>query len=258
MNDHAPLTSRASAPLPLPVMTYTLTLKTEFAARVYRRCFDRLKGDLYVLTVRTTAFGLQKDSVDIESGIAEVFSSLRKDLDAELERSDALLDDAKLVELAQYNGVEPIEATYSTPLARDFLDLLLKMDQLLMRYDALWLGRTIDTQQRWSRCINWQRRLTKVANRLREQGNRTRPKLTRESQKEEKAVTTEGPAPTEGSEGAGVASAEATSGDVREALCETEVSTHDDPEVVEVTNEEVGLSMVGDDGMSRTHAVAVG
>ncbi len=59
-----------------------------------------------------------------------------------------------------------------------------------MRYDALWLSGHIETQQRWTRCQNWQRRLTKVANRLRELGNRTRTGLTRESEKRAQAVNT--------------------------------------------------------------------
>lgn len=184
MNKVAPTTPRVNAPpRTLPEFSLDLTLNTEFSARVYRRCFDRLKGDLYVLTVRTRAGGMDEAARAIDAVIAEAFGSVRKDLDAELERSDALLDDAKLTELAAYQGVPVTKATYSTPQAREFLDLLLKMDQLLMRYDALWLGQRIDTQQRWSRCQNWQRRLTKVANRLRELGNRTRAALTREAER---------------------------------------------------------------------------
>lgn len=185
MNDVAPSATRAvTPPRPLPVLSVTVTLKTEFAARVYRRCFDRLKGDLYVLTVRTRAAGLTEAAKAAEDVIDKAFSAVRVDLDAEMERSDALLDDVKLTDLAEYEGVPTTKAAYSTPQAREFLDLLLKMDQLLMRYDALWLAQHIDTQQRWSRCQNWQRRLTKVANRLRELGNRTRAALTRESERQ--------------------------------------------------------------------------
>lgn len=184
MSEAAPATPRATVPpRALPEFSLSMTLNTEFSARVYRRCFDRLKGDLYVLTVRTRASGMEEAARAIETVISEAFGSVRKDLDAELERSDALLDEAKLTELAAYEGVPITKATYSTPQAREFLDLLLKMDQLLMRYDSLWLGQRIDTQQRWSRCQNWQRRLTKVANRLRELGNRTRAALTREAEK---------------------------------------------------------------------------
>jgi hypothetical protein len=184
MNEVASAGPRPQAPpRTVPVFSLDLTLNTEFAARVYRRCFDRLKADLYVLTVRTRAASMAAEAKAIEMAIAGAFEAVREDLDAELERSDGLLDEAKLTDLPAYDGVPTTNATYSTPQAREFLELLLKMDQLLMRYDALWLGQRIDTQQRWSRCQNWQRRLTKVANRLRELGNRTRAALTKEAEK---------------------------------------------------------------------------
>jgi hypothetical protein len=167
----------------MPVLSVNVKLNTEFAQRVYKRCFDRLKGDLYVLTVRTHAGGMDDAAQAIETILTETFASVRKDLDSEMERSDVLLDSVKLNELADYEGVTPIKATYSTPRAKEFLDLLIKMDQLLMRYDALWLTGNIESRQRWTRCQNWQRRLTKVANRLRELGNRTRSGLTREAEK---------------------------------------------------------------------------
>lgn len=182
MNDIAPAaTARTSVPpRTMPVFSVSVKLNTEFARRVYKRCFDRLKGDLYVLTVRTLAGRMDDAAKAIETILSESFSSVRKDLDSELERSDALLDDAKLTDLAQYENIPEIRAAYSTPRAKEFLDLLLKMDQLLMRYDALWLSGHIETHQYWARCHNWQRRLTKVANRLRELGNRTRAGLARQ------------------------------------------------------------------------------
>lgn len=182
MNDLAPAApARPSVPpRTMPVFSVSVKLNTEFARRVYKRCFDRLKGDLYVLTVRTLAGRMDDAAKAIETIISDAFSGTRKDLDAELERSDALLDDAKLTGLAEYENIPEIRAAYSTPRAKEFLDLLLKMDQLLMRYDALWLSGHIETHQYWSRCYNWQRRLTKVANRLRELGNRTRTGLARQ------------------------------------------------------------------------------
>lgn len=184
MNDVAPLNPRASAPpRTMPVFSCALQLNTDFAQRVYKRSFDRLKADLYVLTVRTRSSGMDEAAKAIETVIAEAFASARKDLESELERSDALLDDVKLSDLPEYEGAVTTKAKYSTPRAKEYLDLLLKMDQLLMRYDALWLAGHIETQPRVARSQNWQRRMIKIANRLRELGNRTRAGLTREADK---------------------------------------------------------------------------
>lgn len=224
MNDVAPPATRSevprasaaprtpSAPRPsmppgaMPVFKYTLRLNTDFAQRVYRRAFDRLKADLYVLTVRTRASGMDEAADAIEAIISEAFASARKDLEAELERSDVLLDDVKLSDMAEYERALVTQAAYSTPRAREFLDLLLKLDQLLMRYDALWLSGYIETRPRVARSQNWQRRMVKIANRLRELGNRTRASLTREAEKRNGT----GPAAEATGTGAGIASPDAT------------------------------------------------
>jgi hypothetical protein len=218
MNDVAPPAARPSAPpRTMPVLSVNVKLNTEFAQRVYKRCFDRLKGDLYVLTVRTHAGGMDEAAQAIENILTETFASVRKDLDSEMERSDVLLDSVKLNELADYEGVTSIKATFSTPRAKEFLDLLIKMDQLLMRYDALWLTGNIESRQRWTRCQNWQRRMTKVANRLRELGNRTRSGLTREAEK--RAAST----PAAGIPAAGTSAASAPA-DATTAAADRDVS----------------------------------
>jgi hypothetical protein len=175
--------NRANAPRPTPVWTCTIVLNTDFAQRVYKRAWDRLKADLYVLTVRTRSSGMDEAARAIEAMISEGFESARKDLTAELARSEALMDSVKLTELPVYKGAQTIQAEYSTPRAKEFLNLLTQMDQLLMRYDALWLNAHIETQPRVQRSQNWQRRLIKTANRLRELGNRTRAGLTREAER---------------------------------------------------------------------------
>lgn len=170
----------------MPVFSCTLQLNTDFAQRVYKRAFDRLKADLYVLTVRTRSSGISgmdEAAKAIETIISEAFASARKDLESELERSDALLDAVKLSDLPEYEGALTTKAKYSTPRAKEYLDLLQQMDQLLMRYDALWLAGHIETQPRVARSQNWQRRMIKVANRLRELGIRTRASMTREADK---------------------------------------------------------------------------
>lgn len=195
MNDVAPLSPRPSAPpRTMPVFSCTLQLNTDFAQRVYKRAFDRLKADLYVLTVRTRSSGMDEAAKAIETIISEAFASARKDLESELERSDALLDAVKLSDLPEYEGALTTKAKYSTPRAKEYLDLLQKMDQLLMRYDALWLAGHIETQPRVARSQNWQRRMIKVANRLRELGIRTRASMTRDAEKRTAAANGAPPA----------------------------------------------------------------
>jgi hypothetical protein len=185
MNDTRPAAQQREfvPPRPTPVWSCSITLNTDFGQRVYKRAWDRLKADLYVLTVRTRSSGMDEAARAIETVISEAFESARKDLEAELARIETLMDSVKLTELPAYKGAQTLQAEYSTPRAKEFLGLIVQMDQLLMRYDALWLTGHIETHPRVQRSQNWQRRLIKIANRLRELGNRTRTGISREIDK---------------------------------------------------------------------------
>jgi hypothetical protein len=170
-------------PRPTPVWSCSITLNTDFGQRVYKRAWDRLKADLYVCTVRTRSSGMDEAAKAIEGVITEAFESARKDLESELARVETLMDSVKLTDLPAYKGVQTLEVEFSTPRAKEFLNLIVQMDQLLMRYDALWLTGHIETHPRVQRSQNWQRRLIKIANRLRELANRTRTGINREIDK---------------------------------------------------------------------------
>lgn len=174
---------RLVTPRGTPVGRVKVTLHTDFAQRVFRRCWDRLKGDLYVLTVRTRMADQNQTSAAIETVISEAFNKARTDLAADLERTEVLRDHAQVSEFPEYVDRLEAVATFSTPRAREFLSLIQQMDQLLMLYDALWLQGFAETDERVHRSQNWQRRLIKVANRLRELANRTRVSLARQSER---------------------------------------------------------------------------
>ena len=231
--------SRFVPPRPTPVWTCKITLNTDFAQRVYRRTWDRLKADLYVLTVRTRSSGMDDAAKAIESVISEAFEHARKDIEGDLARSEAIMDDVKLTELPTYKGAQTVEAEYSTPRAKEFLNLLLQMDQLLTRYDALWLTGQIETQQRIQRSQNWQRRLIKIANRLRELGNRTRAGLTREMEKrtEKSEPTTAGVTNAEGAESS--VTLEDLDGSAGELEPDTQTAAPTEPAMDEFVSEDV-------------------
>jgi hypothetical protein len=173
--------ARAGAtPQSMPVLSCSLHLHSAFTQQVYKRVWDRLKADLYVVTVRTRVSGMDEAARVMESFITEEFTKARKDLDGELERTDILIDSVKLAETPNYTHPLQTKAEYSTPRAKEYLDLLMKLDELLKRYDVLWLTGVIEPQARHQRSQMWKRRLTKIANRIRELGNQTRAGMARQ------------------------------------------------------------------------------
>jgi hypothetical protein len=173
---------RTITPPATPVLSYALALNTDFAQRVFRRTWERLKPDLYVLTVRTRASRQHEAAKAIEAIITDAFAKTRRDLAADLERTEVLIDHVKVTDFPKYKQTLNTDATYSTPRAKEFLLLLQQMDQLLIRYDALWLNGHIETHIRVDRSQNWQRRMIKICNRLRELAQTTRARLARPPQ----------------------------------------------------------------------------
>jgi hypothetical protein len=163
-----------------PVGKCQVNLATEFAQRVFYRTWDRLKADLYVLTVRTRTAEQLEAAGALETLITESFDKARSDLVADMERTEVLRDHVKVRDIPDYEDRLDTLATFSTPRAREFLAIIQLMDQLLVLYDALWLAGYVETQERLSRSQNWQRRLVKVTNRIRELANRTRGQLSRQ------------------------------------------------------------------------------
>lgn len=196
MNDATTLPARGPSPArdktratqearPKPVWTHPIMLNSDFSQRVFRRTWDRLKADLYVLTVRTRAYGMDAAANILEEQITGEFSKARTDLESDLARTDVLMDEAKLSQFPRYEGAMSAEAEYSTPRAREYLLLIQQLDHLLMRYDALWFSGVIETAQRVRRSQAWQQRLIKVANRIRAWADRARAGLTRETNKQQ-------------------------------------------------------------------------
>lgn len=196
---------RRPGPRALPALTVDVTLSTAFAQRVFNRVWDRLKGDIFVLTVRSRSAGLEDVGAAAETVIKEQFDAIREDLAGELSRADHLIDQLGITSLGQYDGALTVAAEFTTPQAKRYLDLVLSLDQYIMRVDALWLNGEIETKQRTDRSYEWQRRMIKTANRIRqlssdgrrtiEQAQQARQK-TRPDTDTEPAVNEDATAPT--------------------------------------------------------------
>lgn len=202
--DHRPA-SRSPIQTAIPEFTRSVTLRTAYAQSVYRRNFERLKADLYVLTVRLHANGMEQAGKLVEQQCQEEFVKLGTDLNLEIQRVEVLMAKAGVKEDPTYERAQTFHAKFSTPKANEFLSLLIRMDSLLVRFDALWLTGEIDTHVRVDSSMNWKRRLTKVANRLRARGNQARAKCDeayRERTRRKRPAATEGqPSPGEGAAG---------------------------------------------------------
>ncbi len=165
-----------------PAWSRKLTLNTSYTQRVYNRVWDRLKADIFVLTVRTVAMGYVEAATAAEKLLSEQIEKIRADLSKEIERSDYLMEQCGITDLPSYDGAKTIAAEYTSPFANQYLTLIEMMDQSLLRLDALWLTGQVETAQRTNRSYEWQRRLIKLANRIRALGDQTRSGLRKQAE----------------------------------------------------------------------------
>ena len=169
---------RRRAPPPVAALSQTLSLQSPVAQRIYNRAFDRLKADLYTLTVSARTVDMDAAADVAEKFLKDAMDQLKRDLQEDIRRTDVLMDQNDIETTGNYPGAIELQASFTTPQAKRFLDLIQGVDTLAVRLDALWLNQIIDTRNCKDRQYQWQRRLFKTANRTREHAHSARRALT--------------------------------------------------------------------------------
>ena len=176
MADTAPQTARrkprrTARKLPVPALHVNVTLHTALSQRVYNRCFESIKADIYTLSVSTRTLDLDHAADAAETFMAEAFDQLKRDLTEDIRRADTLMSENDITATGEYDTTTKVDAQVTSPQAKRYLDLIVAVDTLVVRLDALWLHEIIETRQSKDRAYQWQRRLFKTANRIREHAN---------------------------------------------------------------------------------------
>jgi hypothetical protein len=168
----------------VPAIQRKVLFHSAFTQRTFERTWDRLKGDIYVLCVRTRTLDLETAAQTAENLIEKEFSKLKNDLKEEQDRYTHLMNGAGITSMPTYPSMD-VEAEITSPQAMDWLALLELMDLVLMRLDSLWLQKEVETKARTARSYEWQRRFIKVSNRIRVLSDAARRSLQEELRKRE-------------------------------------------------------------------------
>lgn len=172
-----------------PTYKRKMELHSDFSLRVYNRVYDHLGADIFTLVMKTQAANQREAQALAKQFIHNQFENLQAALNGEIERADILLDRFDVNELPTYGDELEFDAPYSTHTAAKFLDLIESMDQLLRRLDALMLNGLIEEMARNDRCYEWQRRLQKVAGKIRDVADQARSALRRINEGHEADLT---------------------------------------------------------------------
>lgn len=152
-----------------------MTLNTPCAQRVYNRVYAEVSRNLYSLGVVTHV--MNDDGTvaeELNAVVKDRFDTLKKQLDDEIKRLEAVRDDAGVSAIPNYTEPQSVENDVTTPMTFHFIRLLQTLDRVVTLLDSLWLTEEIDVKQKLRQEYVWQKRILKFSNQLRELNNRAR------------------------------------------------------------------------------------
>lgn len=159
----------------LPSLTQRLILDTEEAQRVYQRTFSEILKNLYYLSVVARISSDNEGAIDeLNEQVEEKFADFFDSLEDEAVRLSALCYDNAITTLPTYSMPLEIDVEVSSPMANRYLQLLKKLDRVVQLLDSLWLAEHFTAKQKLRGTYEWQRKLVKVANQVREARNRAK------------------------------------------------------------------------------------
>lgn len=150
-----------------PVFEQTLQIHSLQGQRVMDRSFRALSGSLFRCEVILRIVGDEQAIDLVESQIMEGFQALLTDLEHELAGAKALMQTHGIEALPTYTNTKKYKIKIKTPQIANFARMVVQLDELISRIDALWiLGQVITSKDRSVQTWDWQQRLIKLANRI--------------------------------------------------------------------------------------------
>lgn len=156
------------APVSQAVVRIRLHLRSRHAQRVFRRSYTTAARALYTLSVMLRVYATQTEAEHVGAVADGMLDAVREDLAGEIARMEKLIADQGIdLGAVEYTEPQEFEAAISTPKAGQYLGLIREMDRFIALVDLLWLSGVYTDSQYSAGSYQWQRRLVKLANRLR-------------------------------------------------------------------------------------------
>ncbi|MDN5863553.1 MAG: TIGR03761 family integrating conjugative element protein [Salinisphaera sp.] len=178
------------------VVTIPLELHSRHAQRVYNRSYETAARALYVLSVMLRVYVQERDAAQVGEMADQMIDELRQELETEIQRMEQIADENGVdLGAVQYTKPRQYAVPVSTPKVTQYLGLLRELDRFVGLMDVLWLCGVYNDTQYNNGTYQWQRRLIKLANKLRNLGQQSLA-LARNGTKEDEPLTealSEGP-----------------------------------------------------------------
>lgn len=134
-----------------PSLQSTLTLNSEQAIRLFRRCFETASHSLFVIDVvsRALAAGANdKEYSKVDATVSKMLTDMETLIANESSRIEALLKAHGFEnQVPGYTQPTAFPFKIASPVILRFAQILLEFDKMIARIDTAWLGQLIDTKK---------------------------------------------------------------------------------------------------------------
>lgn len=161
-------------PVSQAVVRTKVKLRSRQAQQTFRRSYNTAARASYTLAVMLRIYASDAEAEGVGAIADEMLTGVRDEIAAEIARMEIVLKEHGIEGGAvDYTEPEEFDAEVSSPRASQFLMLLGSMDRFIGLMDLLWLSGVYTDTQYHAGCYQWQRRMTKLANRLRNLAQRS-------------------------------------------------------------------------------------
>lgn len=134
-----------------PTIESAVTLNTEQAKRIFKRCFEGAGRALFTIDVITRALAEGNKGFnhgEVMGAINTILNKLEKEIVDNTQRFEMILAKAeKGNACARYTNAEQLIFSISTPEILRFATILNAFDLMMVKFDTCWLVGLVDSKQ---------------------------------------------------------------------------------------------------------------
>jgi len=162
------------SPYSRPVFAQTLHINHQQAQNIFERSFAPVARALYSIDVVLRIIGQQKNIDEVEALIQKDIEQMFAEIDKNTAVLSQLMDDNGVDGSPEYTNPKEYSVQISCPQVARFVQLLKRMDAMLIRLDTVWLTGLIGSKERTEMTRAQRNKLNALATRLIQIENRAR------------------------------------------------------------------------------------
>lgn len=168
-----------------PVIDEELKLYTLQAQQVMQRSFMRVSYSLFSIDVILRLIGDEDQIDEVSDIITGMLTEGHEELDKRIAQIEAVLSEKKGKRVSRYSNPMTLKVEITAPQVGQFIDLVVKLDKLVILIDNLWLSQTLTGKERTAAQRQWRQHINRIASKIIQTEGRARNSATRQGKAEE-------------------------------------------------------------------------